>query len=200
MKNFIQLKRNLKTPNTNQTKIKVALLGDTATQFLNTAIKGRGIDLDYDLDIFEADFDQIERQVLDPTSELYEFAPELVIIFKSSHKLLGKYNKSNVNEYGHFAANQLDSTKVLLDTINQHLNTKIIYYNYTEIDDSVFGNFASKTEFSFLYQLRKLNYELMELATKESNLYLCDLSSIQNKIGKDTFFKPSIYINNANQG
>ena len=34
----------------------------------------------------------------------------------------------------------------------------------------------------------------MLLASKKPNLYLCDLSTIQNQVGKLNFFQPSIYI------
>ena len=36
--------------------------------------------------------------------------------------------------------------------------------------------FANKIESSFLFQLRKLNYELMQFAAKQSNFYICDIS------------------------
>jgi FkbH-like protein len=79
--------------------------------------------------------------------------------------------------------------------INANIPAKIIYYNYTEIDDSVFGNFASKFEASFPFQLRKLNFELMKFAADHAGFYLCDISVIQNLHGKKEFFQPSIYIN-----
>jgi len=154
-----------------------------------------GYDNGFNLEIWEADFNQIERQVYDPTSELYEFKPEIVIIFQSSHKLLGKYNKINSEQHLLFASNELESIENIYSNITNNLDVKIIYYNYTEIDDSIFGNYASQTESSFLFQLRKLNYELMVLASIKSNLYLCDLSSIQNQVGKAVFFQPSVYIN-----
>ncbi|MFP3663082.1 hypothetical protein SB768_32115, partial [Burkholderia sp. SIMBA_043] len=69
MKTFGELKKNLKKKPEGLKTIKVALLGDTATQFLNVALKGSAIDGGFDLDIFEADFGQISRQILDPTSE-----------------------------------------------------------------------------------------------------------------------------------
>ena len=43
MIDFKQIKRLLKQDNTNLPEVKVALLGDTATQFLATAIKGVGV-------------------------------------------------------------------------------------------------------------------------------------------------------------
>ena len=93
MKSFSQLKKNLKNDFSVLKPIKVAILGDTATQFLAQAIRGLGYDKGFDLQIWEADFNQIERQVFDPSSELYEYKPEIVIVFQSAHKLLGKYNK-----------------------------------------------------------------------------------------------------------
>ena len=93
MKDFSQLKKNLKREFSNLKLLKLAILGDTATQFLTQALRGMGFDSGFNLEIWEADFNQIERQVYDLSSEFYEFKPEIVIVFQSSHKLLGKYNK-----------------------------------------------------------------------------------------------------------
>ena len=195
MKNIAQLKKNLKNDFSNLKTIKVALLGDSATQFFFQALRGTGYDYGFDLQIWEADFNQIERQVFDPSSELYEYKPELVIIFHSTHKLLGKYNKLKPEQHSSFATDQLAGIENIVISLNEKLTTKIIYYNYTEINDSVFGNYANKTESSFLFQLRKLNYELMLFAVKQSNFYLIDLATIQNQMGKANFFQPSVYIN-----
>lgn len=90
---FFTIKKNLKKDFSNLKMLKVAVLGDTATQFLIQTLRGLGYDNGFNLEIWEADFNQIERQVFDQSSELYEFKPEIVIVFQSSHKLLGKYNK-----------------------------------------------------------------------------------------------------------
>jgi len=195
MKEFSVLKKNLKKDYSNLKKLKLALLGDTATQFLTQAIRGAGFDKGFDLDVFEADFNQIERQIFDPNSDLHESQSEYIIIFQSSHKLLGKYNKLKADSQYSLATKELESISTFYNVLSENQNVKIIYYNYSEIDDAVFGNFANKTESSFLYQLRKLNFELMQFASNNTNFYLCDLSSIQNQIGKKTFFQSSVYIN-----
>ncbi|OFY49806.1 MAG: hypothetical protein A2W85_02445 [Bacteroidetes bacterium GWF2_41_31] len=195
MKDFSQLKKNLKRDFSGLKTIRVAILGDTSTQFLAQSLRGLGYDNNLNLEIWEADYSQIERQVYDFSTELYEFKPEIVIVFQSTHKLLGKYNKIQPAQHELFASNELLEIENIYSTLTNNLSTKVIYYNYNEIDDSVYGNYANKTESSFLFQLRKLNYELMVLASKKLNLYLCDLSSIQNQVGKSNFFQPSIYIN-----
>jgi FkbH-like protein len=195
MKVFSELKKNLKNNISTLPPIKVALLGDTATQFLSTALRGTGFDQGFDLQMWEADFNQVERQVFDPTSELYEFAPQVIIIFQSAHKLLGKYGKLNPQQYHCLAQDQMALIDKLHSAINNNSKARIIYYNYTEIDDTVFGSYANKLEQSFLFQLRKLNYELMIYAAENANFYLCDISGIQNQVGKPAMFQTSVYIN-----
>ena len=195
MQTFSELKRNLKKDFSSCKIIKVAVLGDNATQFLIQALRGIGFEKGIDLQIWEADFNQIDLQVFDPSSQLYEFNPEIVIVFQSAHKLLSKYNKLEPEQYINLAEMQMESVGNIITTISDQLKAKIIYYNYTEIDDAIFGNYANKIESSFLFQLRKLNYELMVLAAAQSNFYICDLSSIQNQFGKSSFFQASVYIN-----
>ena len=195
MKTFTQLVKNLKNDFSKLKSIRVAVLGDSATQFLSQALRGTGYDYGLDLNIWEADFNQIERQVFDPTSELYEFNPEIVVIFHSSHKLLGRYNKLKPAAYSTLADSQMELIDGINSSIGLNCSAKIICFNYTEIDDTVFGNYSGKFESSFIFQLRKLNYQLMQYASGHAGFYICDLSSIQNLHGRKTFFQPSIYIN-----
>lgn len=195
MQTFAEIKKNLKKDFAGFIPVKIALLGDSATQLLSQAIRGMGYSEGFDLKIWDADFNQIERQVFAEASELYEFKPEIVIIFHSTHKLLGKYNKLSSDDKRTLAESRMDLIEQINLKIQNTLKAKLIYYNYPEINDTVFGNYANKTASSFIYQLRKLNYELMQFAATSPNFFLCDISSIQNYYGKATFFHSSVYVN-----
>jgi FkbH-like protein len=195
MHDFNALKKNLKKDFSSLKPLKMAVLGDSAIQFLVQAIRGTGYDYGFDLKIFEADFNQIDRQIFDPDSELYLFEPEIILVFASSHKLLQTYNKKPVDERIHFAENNMQHTRQLIAAMHGKTNARIIFCNYTEENDHVFGQYACKAESSFVSQIRKLNYMLQELALQTTNLYLLDLSDIQNTIGRDRFWAPAIYIN-----
>lgn len=175
----------------NLPRIKVAVVGDSATQFLAMAIYGTGVERGFDIELFEAEYNQVERQLLDKTSDLYQFGADYIVVFQSTHKLLTQYGKSGDSNRLQLANKRID----FVETVCENTEAKVIYYNYPEIDDAVFGNFTNRVESSFLYQLRKLNYKLMETALKHPNLYICDLATIQNKFGRDNTFQPSIYIN-----
>jgi len=195
MKTFIELTKNLKGDHGNLPNYSVAFLGDSASQFIVQAIRGLGIDEGLNLNIWQADFNQIEQQVFDPNSEFYNFQPQIVILCKSTHNLLNQYNKISPENQIDFGNDQLTKMVSLLNTINSNLNTKIICFNYAEIDDAVFGSFSNTVESSFLFQLRKINFELMVFASKNQGAFICDISSLQNQIGKQKLFNPVLYVN-----
>lgn len=187
---FKDLKHNLKKEISKFQSIKVSLLGDSATQFLATAIKGMGVERSYNIDLFEADYNQVERQVLDPSSELYLHEAKYTVVFQSTHKLLEKYALMSTEDQMNMADNRLDFVRTICTQVPGH----IIYFNYPEIDDTIFGSYGNKVQASFTYQIRKLNYELMNLAQEYQNLFICDISSLQNKFGRDTIYDSTVYM------
>ena len=192
MKSLRELKK-LAREELNVPKVKVALLGDTATQLLVTAIKGDAVDRGLSLDIYEGEYNQVERQLMDPTSELYEYDADITIIFQSTHKL-GEYHSSlPIEQQERLADERLSFISSLCESPS-FANKKIIYFNYPEIEDTVFGSYANKVESSFSYQIRKLNYDLMNLARQYPNLFICDMAGLQNVFGRRFMYAPNVYM------
>jgi FkbH-like protein len=192
---FFQLKKNLKKDIQGFPLIKVAILCDFASQLLTQALKGYGIEFGINYEIFEADYNQIDRQVLDPSSELYQFSPQYIIIIRSSENLLKKFYKTALHERPTFAKEQAAHTEYLYNTILSRLGCRIITNTFPEIDDNVFGNFATKIKSSFTYQVKALNISLMDLSEANKQLFLVDFSSILNKAGLNNSFDAKMYIN-----
>ena len=192
MKTLRELKKLAKTESQTP-KTKVALLGDTATQLLVTAIKGEAVDRGLSLDLYEGEYSQVERQLMDPTSELYAFDADIIIVFQSTHKL-GEYHSSLSIENQTLLADERLSFIASLCENPSFVNKKLIYFNYPEIEDTVFGSYANKVESSFSYQVRKLNYELMNLSRQYPNLFICDLAGLQNLFGRQFMFAPNVYM------
>ena len=192
MTSFNELKRLLRNNSTSFPILKVSLVGDTSTQFLATAIKGMGVERGYSIDLFEAEFSQVERQFMDPTSDLYEFDADMIVVFQSTHKLSEHHSLLPIDQQISLADDRLNFVASICE--NPALtNKKIIYFNYPEIEDTVFGSYANKVTSSFSYQVRKLNYELMNLSQQYPNLFICDIAGLQNKLGRDVMFASNVY-------
>lgn len=193
MLSFNQLIRNLKRDCTGFHTLRVALIGDSATQLLAKALRGMSIERSFQMHLFEAAYNQVERQFMDPSSELYEFDADIIVVFQSTHKL-GEYHSGLPIEGQASLADERLSFVASICENPSLANKKIIYFNYSEIEDTVFGSYANKVTSSLSYQVRKLNFELMNLSQQYPNLFICDIAGLQNKFGRDFMFAPNVYV------
>jgi FkbH-like protein len=190
---FADIRQNLKKDFSGFPDVKIAVLGDTPTQFLHQALKGCAYGRALNSLIYEAGIDQIDAQLLDLTSGLYGFAPEYVLVFRSTQKLLSRFYALPRDEQASFAASHLQHVTALCKALDASSNARLIYCNFPEIDDGVYGNYANKTRVSFSYQVRAVNLGLMDLAATTSNLFIADLSSLQHVVGRRSIVSTSMY-------
>lgn len=194
MLTFNELRRKQKSLKGDEPVIRIALVGDTATQLLATALCGMGAERGFRVDLFEADYNQVEQQLLNPNSELCKFNGDYIVVFQSTHKLAEFHSQLTDSQKVSLAEERLSFIKTICQA-PQLTEKKIIYFNYPEINDAVFGNYSSKVVSSLPYQVRKLNYELMNLTQEFPNLFICDIDCLQSKYGRDMMFAPNIYTN-----
>lgn len=194
IRNFTALAKTNRKPVEGLKTTRVAIVADSASQFIHQAIRGYGIEQGVHYQVFEADYNQIDLQVFDPGSELYAFEPEYVLILRSTEKLLKKFYAPDNAAKENFAAAQLEYMNNLYTQLTSQLKTRVLFNTFPEINDTVFGNFGAKTRLSFSYQVKKLNVLLMEWASEKKNLFLVDLASLFAKKGYDQCFDPKMYV------
>ncbi|MFI5151617.1 MAG: HAD-IIIC family phosphatase [Bacteroidia bacterium] len=195
MPTFSDLKRNLRKDYSGFTPLKIAILCDSASQLFVQAIKGYAYELGINPEIFEADYNQIDLQVFNRKSELYAFNPEFIVIFQSTPKLLDNFWKSASTDKIAFAEKQLNYVENLVLSISECSSARILYFNFYELNEGVFGNFSNKTAVSFIYQIRKINLGLMDLTNRLQKLSIIDLSVLHAMSGDAEVHDPVIYTN-----
>jgi FkbH-like protein len=195
MLEFNILKKNLKKDTRNLKQVRLALLSDTASQLTAQAIRGYGIERGIDFNLYEADYDQIALEILNPGSELYASSPEFIFINLSTEHLVKKFYGIEKDQRSQFASQQLQYLQRLFTSATKYSAAKILLNNFIEINDAVFGNYALREKNSFLYQLRKLNISLMEWCQEEPGVHICDFQSLQSSLGRNNIFDPKLYIN-----
>ena len=190
---FKQLKKLAKADLSQLPPYKLAVMGDCATQHLATALRGYGAHIGLGLSVFDADYNQIDAQVMDPGSELYHFAPNAVLIQMCTEKLYESFCGTPLHRRAFFAEDVYNRITRIWDQLNAQIRTTVLQCNFPLLDDGAFGQYGSKTADSFLFQQRKLNYLLMEGCQKIKNVYLIDLDAIQANCGREKFSDPKLY-------
>ncbi len=193
MYSFINLSKYCKKNTTGMSKYNIALLGDCATQHMAKALKGYAYTKKVNVNIFDADYDQILPQIIDENSEMYNSKPDSVLIFMCVERLYEQWVQTSEEKRSTFAETWFDQIKVYWEYISFNSSAKILQFTFAEYDDRVFGNYASKIKASFIYQLRKLNLMLMDGCMQDKNTFLIDLNNIQSSVGRDVFYDSKLY-------
>ena len=171
-------------------------MGDCATQHLAEAIGGVSYTAGIASEVFDADYNQIDAQVLDKHSELYEFAPNCVVLFMCTQKLHESFcSLATTAEREGFAEQTIAKIEQYWQVLQAALGAgaSILQFNFAELDEGVFGSFAAKTASSFTFQLRRLNALLAQRASENKSVFLVDLVRLQTQMGQRTFHDEKLY-------
>jgi len=179
-------------PDSPSTRLRVALAADTATQIMAGALKGIAHAHRIGIDLFEADFDQVDLQILNPDSGLHQFRPETVIIFLSAEKFAEKFAGTVNGERASQHAQYIGHIEGLHAVLSGR-GYQTICFNLADPGDGVFGHFGAKVAEALTYQVRKINLDLMEIAQRKADFHVFDLCHLQVDLGRDATSDPKLY-------
>lgn len=180
---FTELIKSAKKAKEHSLKVNVFLLGDSSLQFLKQAIVGFGQFYAINIEIEESEFDSIDLSITEFMNNEDFQSPDLICIIENSYTLWLKFSSLSQEQKISFANDYLDKLQEQISLLQSKTNTQLLISNFIEFDDSVWGSYANKTEQSFLYQLRKINWGLLNLSVKIMSLNVLDMSSIAQQMG-----------------
>ena len=152
----------------------VAIIGSYTTQTLTKSLK----EINPELEIYEADYSQIDYEIINDDSQLYKFNPDVIVIHETSLSFKKNYTSlNNPNpKYYEVCISRLEN---LLNKINSFFSdVKIIYPTLDINNDMTFGNYFFKVPESADAQLHYYNFYLTQLTIKIKNLYLVDTNNL----------------------
>jgi FkbH-like protein len=176
-------------------KYKLAILGDSATQLISKNLINEGIKSNFDFDIYESSYDQIESEIRNLNSGLYKFSPDGVLIFISVEKFQEYYYSAPMEGRSRFfskVSSNLENFATLLKA--RMPSSKIFITNLAEISDGIYGNNSNKYAESLLNNIRRINVFMMDLSQNESNVFILDMAALQSIHGRNTLFDPRMFI------
>lgn len=189
MKTYSELEKiSKKSDMTGLPVVRLSILGDCATQHLSRAVRGAGYEEGVAVEIWEADYNQIELQLVDGQSPLYESRPDLVFLMLCHQKLYEAFCHTPEAERPLFADRMAERIIGYWELAASHCEARILQSNFMLVDDAVFGNYANKTAHSYVYQVRKLNVLLMQAAAESvigKRVSIVDMDLIQQRYGSE---------------
>lgn len=193
MNDFNTLKKAARKSDPDLPAYKLAVIGNCATQHIATAIKGEAFLRGLSIDVFDADYDQIDAQTMDSGSELYSFAPNAVLLVMCTEKLYEGFCSTPVEKRPSFADDTIARIRMYWTLISEKLQTSILQFSFAYLNDGSMGNYALREPCSFSYQLSRLNFLLGQSAAEHKGVYLVDINAIQSRLGTSHFKDDKLY-------
>lgn len=190
--NFMELQKASRKCDLSDNSYRLAILGNSSTQHLAIAIKGYAQIIGLDINVFDADYDQIDIQLLDNNSETFSFNPDSILINLTPERIYEDYQSLSEMERTSFADSYIEKIVNYWELIRNNSKSLIIQSTITEYDDGVFGSYGGKVRSSFLYQIRKLNYLIGDRAADNKDVFIVDYCNIQNNVGRDKLVDPKM--------
>lgn len=189
---YAELEKNCRKPTQGFAQAyTLAVMGTGATQHFAKAVQGYAYQEGIALTVFDADYNQIDAQVMDAASELYQMKPDFTLFWLCTEKLYEEFCQSARRSV--FAETVMERLERYWERVNAGYQTTILQCNFLQLDDRVFGNYGNKTADAFIFQLRKLNYLLMERCLEQKNVFVIDLLYLQETYGANTLRDYKMY-------
>jgi FkbH-like protein len=148
--------------------------------------------------IYVGDYNQYNQEILDPSSELYEFKPDLVIMILDTRTVAGEYyfqldTESREKERREWVRSTLSTILGLIHKIEQSSKARILFHNFEVPLYSPLGIIDNRQSYSFKRSVEELNSELTNAFRNDPRTFLFDYESLVSRLGKDNTFDYKMY-------
>lgn len=191
---FSQLKKLSRQAPAAGKPYRLAILGDCATQHLATALRGCANYMGLPMEVFDADYNQLDAQTTDPGSALYASKPDGVLIYMCAEKLAEAFYDTPPARREEFAQRVMEKLTGYWAALSANCSATILQFNFVALDDACFGSYALKLEASLAYQLQKLNVLLADACRSMKNVYPVDLNGVQSRLGRERSYDDKLYL------
>jgi FkbH-like protein len=187
---LLQEARALELPPETKT-IRLALLADFASQTMLPLLRALFARNGTEVEIYEAGYDSIDTEILDPGSALHAFQPRFVVILLASEKL--KQRLYRTDDRSDFADQTVARIAGLWDALKQAGSATVIQGNYVLPSERAFGHYELKAADSVGSVMADINHKLAAAARRANNVLLCDVDHIAADVGRRNWFDEPLW-------
>jgi FkbH-like protein len=162
--------------------VRLAIVADFAAQQLTPLLKVLFARRGFRLEVYEAGYDTIDLEILNPASALYAFEPQFVAILNSAQKLKTKLYTSQDRSV--FAEQAVARFTGLWAALRENSGATIIQSNFVIPSERAFGNYELKIEHSVGAIFSDINCSLARASRNHKNVLLCDVDFLASEIGR----------------
>ena len=178
-------KKEIKEQISSKRSIKLAILGSYTTSHLTKMLALIGAQQGIEVDLYESQYAQYRQEILDPSSRLYTFDPDFILLVVHEGEIVLK--GLSADPKGDLAL-ECQRWTSLWATLKERSRAHIIQYNFVVSADAPMGHLATRVQGSKYQMTQRLNLELAEHC--DSRVSIVDCDRLASQYGKERWFDP----------
>ncbi len=169
-------------------RIRLALLASCTIDHLLPAIRVAGLRHRMHISTYAGPFGQYRQELLDPTSGLHKFDPEIVLFSLTAREAIAGVPVAATNdEAEHAVSNNLDELRGLWQVARQKFDAAIIQQSFLDVTEPLFGSYDQLVPGTPARLIACLNDRLSR-AMLEERVMLLDVARASARSGIDAWF------------
>jgi FkbH-like protein len=173
--------------------LKLAILGSSTTDHLLPAIRVAALRRGLQLKLYNAPYRQYRQEILRTDSDLYQFAPEVVLLALHPQDMeMSLHLQTPLSQVRAQIAQRLQDWQQLWQTLQNRCQATVIHQTLLNSDTTLLGHYDALVPASPANLVQRLNQELRDSAAEHQVLIL-DLEQLAATVGKETWCNPSLW-------
>ena len=172
--------------------VRIALISDSTAQYMTPLFKTLLCQNGVRADVYESAYGTAELEILDPTSGLYAFEPDVIVLANSVLALRDRYY-TFTGDRTRFVADQLETFESLWSALRARSTAAIIQTNYVVPNEKLFGSYDDRVGMSFTWAVTQLNQGLAQ-AARQDGFFLSDIDHVAAYHGRKHWLDEKMWL------
>lgn len=178
-------------------KIRIAILSSFNVSGIRETLLVKCLKLGFYPEIYVGEYNQYHQEILDSNSGLYQFKPDLLILFVDTRTVTGEvylqeYSVSD-EERERWIKSTLEEAVSLVEVVKKNSKAKILIHNFEVPTHSSLGIIENRQPHGFRKAVKALNSKLEETFRTDDRTFVFDYESFVSRLGKDEAFDYKMY-------
>lgn len=173
-------------------EIRIALLGDAATQQFVPLLKVLLQRAGFNALLYEGPFSGVELEVYDADSPLYRFRPDFVVLLNASQALRIQYY-GRPGTAAEFLQGTIERMERIWSAIQARSTALILQSNFVLPMERLFGNFDHKVADSLYSVVGRVNAQIAERARSHAGVLVNDIEAMASWVGRRAWFDERLW-------
>ncbi len=196
---FIRYQKDIEeiTKSTDLKPLRVAILRSYTVEAIEPVLRARLLMEGFQPDFFFGDYNQYVQEILDTSSGLYEFQPDIVLLLTRVEEVLPDFTEDfadkEIEEWNSVITEKVQQFDSLAGVLEKNLSCQLVIQNHITPRSLYWGIFDNQSSYSQTFLIQKFNMELALCLQERKTSFIWDFSAFVKNYGYKNLYDQKMW-------